>query len=93
MEVLLTIMTALTTKLWDCNSGIKNDAEIEAEIEEFLGRNEIDKANDALGAAMDINNKEKLVPSIDRRMNERLKRSAAKERSKQQRNSSGNAKN
>ena len=84
-EILVTIMPALTAKLWDRNSGIKKDAEIDVEIEEFLWRNEIDKANKALGAAMDINDRDrdKLGHIINKRMNDRLKRSTAKERSKQ----------
>ena len=91
--MLVTIMPALTTELWGHNYDIKKDVEIEAELEEFLVRNEIDKANEALGAAMDINDKDKLGPIIEKRMNDRLKRSAAKERNKQQENYSSGAKN
>ena len=92
-EMLVTIMPALTTELWDRNSNIKKDAEIEAELEEFLGRNEINRANEALGAAMGINDEGELGPVINKRMNDRLKRSAAKEKSKQRKNYSVGAKN
>ena len=92
-KMLVKIMPALTTELWECNSDIRKDAEIEAELEEFLGRNEIDKSNNALGEAMDIDDEDKLGPIIDKRMNEVLKRTAAKERTKQRKNSSGGPKN
>ena len=59
VEMLVTIIPALTAELWERNSDIKKNADNNAELKEFLLRNEINNANNVLGTAMDINDRGK----------------------------------
>ena len=86
-------MPSLTTDLWEVHADIKQDAAIEAELEEFLGRKEVDDTNDELARMMEVDNDRAIEDIVDKRVNERLKRSSNKDKEKQRKNSSGGPRN
>ena len=85
-------MPAITTDFWQLQADIKHDAEIEAELDEFLGRNAIDNANEKLASMMEVDGDKAIEEIIDKRVNERLKRSNQKEKAQHRKNYSGGSK-
>jgi len=81
---LATIMPAITTNFWQLQADIKHDAEIEAELDEFLGRNVIDNANEKLASMMEVNGNKAIEEIIDKRVNEWLKHSNQNEKAQHQ---------
>ena len=87
------IMPALTTKFWEDHKRIKREAALDAELDEFLGIEEIDHANQGLSEAMEIGDDNPMKSYIETTVNDRLKRINSKEKAKQRKNSSADTAN
>ena len=81
------IMSALTTKFWADHKRTRREAALEAELNEFLGMEEIDHANQGLIEAMEVEEDDPIKSYIETTVNDRFKRLNSKDKAKQQKNS------
>ena len=86
-------MPALTTKFWADHKRIKREAALDAELDEFLGMEEIDHANQGLSDAMEVGDEDPIKSYIETTVNDRFKRLTSKEKAKQRKNSSADTAN
>ena len=74
-----TIMPSLTTDLWRSIAKAKKEAAHKAKLEEFLGCNELDTANDELDRAMEVYD-DPIDQLVKQKVNKRLRQQQAKHR-------------
>jgi hypothetical protein len=86
------ILPALTTELWQNTSKAKVAAALDAELEEFLGRNELDHACEELGRAMEVDD-EPIEQIVEAAVGKKLRKHLAQKDKQKRKNYSGNAAN
>ena len=86
-------MPELITKFWGYHRKIRREAALDTKLDEFQGKEEIDHSNQGLSDAMEVKEEEAMNSYVAKTINDRLKKHATKEKTKQRKNSSANIAN